>query len=134
MIGLHTLIHECTLQIQVSKYFTCSSLISHTLALARRSCRFFRLDMRLDSQVSSSWFTPNSPSVLWLTQEFCGVTCPRRLDLGEIVLICLDEIRDRKVISNELIPSFLSVIVHPSWVSQAPRVLSYCADALLFGP
>ena len=27
-------------------------------------------------------------------------------------------------------PSFLSVIVHPSWVSQAPRVLSYCADAL----
>ena len=32
-------------------------------------------------------------------------------------------------------PSFpLGVIVHPSWVSQAPRVLSYCADALLFGP
>ena len=34
------------------------------------------------------------------------------------------------------LPSFLSVIVHPSWVSQAqaPRVLSYCADALVFGP
>ena len=31
------------------------------------------------------------------------------------------------------LPSFLSVIVHPSWVSQAPRVLSYCADALVFG-
>ena len=30
--------------------------------------------------------------------------------------------------------SFLSVIVHPSWVSQAPRVLSYCADAFVFGP
>ena len=29
---------------------------------------------------------------------------------------------------------FLSSIVHPSWVSQAPRVLSYCADALVFGP
>ena len=28
----------------------------------------------------------------------------------------------------------LAVIVHPSWVSQAPRVLSYCADALVFGP
>ena len=34
----------------------------------------------------------------------------------------------------DFLPSFLSVIVHPSWVSQAPRVLSYCADALLFGP
>ena len=31
-------------------------------------------------------------------------------------------------------PSFLSVIVHPSWVRQAPRVLSYCAGALAFGP
>ena len=35
----------------------------------------------------------------------------------------------------ETFPSFpfLSIIVHPSWVSQAPRVLSYCADALVFG-
>ena len=32
------------------------------------------------------------------------------------------------------LPSFLSVKVHPYWVSQAPRVLSYCADVLLFGP
>ena len=31
-------------------------------------------------------------------------------------------------------PSFLSVKVHPSWVSQVPRGLSYCEDALLFGP
>ncbi len=29
---------------------------------------------------------------------------------------------------------FLSVTVHTSWVSQAPRVLSYCADAVVFGP
>ena len=32
------------------------------------------------------------------------------------------------------LPSFLSVKVHPSWVSRAPRVLSYNADALVFGP
>ena len=29
---------------------------------------------------------------------------------------------------------YQKAVVHPSWVSQAPRVLSYCADALLFGP
>ena len=134
MIGLHTLIHECTLQIQVSKYFTCSSLISHTLALARRSCRFFRLDMRLDSQVSSSWFTPNSPSVLGLTQGFCGVTCPRRLDLGEIVLICLDEIRDRKVISNELIPSFLPFRYSTSLLGEpgSPSIVVLCGCAFVW--
>ena len=28
--------------------------------------------------------------------------------------------------------SLLAVKVHPSWVNQAPRVLSYCADALVW--
>ena len=47
------------------------------------------------------------------------------------VIVTVDQDLDFSLIDETRIAPFLSVIVHPSWVSQAPRVLSYCADALV---
>ena len=50
---------------------------------------------------------------------------------GLFCTVTVDQDLDFSLIDETRIAPFLSVIVHPSWVSQAPRVLSYCADALV---
>ena len=70
------------------------------------------------------------------TRPECPVSIPgqRPNPLGHRAPCSIQTTSPLHVFSLPSFPSFLSDIVHPSWVSQAPRVLSYCADALLFGP